>query len=256
MYYAFLQLKEFETFDLSSLRWVVIFGAPSSPDAIRRFHQHCPKALLYHGWGLTETNAPTTVIPPGSPKIESVGRPAPWIEVKILDDSGKELPRAQIGQIVVRGWIVSDGYYKNPELTKETFKSGWFYTGDLGKIDQEGDLYIMGRIKEMIKVAGEIVFEPEVEAAIHKHPAVAEVAVIGVLDKLRGEVPKAFVVLKEGQTLSEEELRYFCRQHLAHFKIPHYFEFPDSLPKNRTGKVEKEKLRPLALENAKINKSV
>ncbi|PIP21262.1 MAG: hypothetical protein COX40_00415, partial [Candidatus Omnitrophica bacterium CG23_combo_of_CG06-09_8_20_14_all_40_11] len=114
---------------------------------------------------------------------------------------------------------------------------------DLGKFDSEGYLYIVGRKKEMIKVAGEIVFEPEIEAAIHKHPDIAEVAAIGVPDKLRGEVPKAFVVLKEGSKLNEADLRYFCRQHLAHFKIPHYFEFITALPKNRVGKIDKERLR-------------
>jgi acyl-CoA synthetase (AMP-forming)/AMP-acid ligase II len=138
MYYAFLQLKEFESFDLSSLRWLVIFGAPSSPDAVRRFHQRCPKATLYHGWGLTETNAPTTVIPTGSHKIESVGRPAPWIEVKVFDDDNSEVPLGQVGEIVVRGWVVTDGYYKNDGLTSSVLRNGWFHTGDLGRFDAEG----------------------------------------------------------------------------------------------------------------------
>lgn len=243
MYYAFLQLKEFEAADLSSLRWVVSFGASNSPEALRRFNQYCPKAQLLNGWGLTETNAPTTVTPMGSKKIESVGRPAPWIKVKVFDDQDREPAAGEIGEIVVRGWVVTAGYYKQPELTKEAMRSGWFHTGDLGKFDRQGDLYIVGRVKEMIKVAGEIVFEPEVEAALHKHPDIAEAAVIGVSDKLRGEVPKAFVVLKAGSSLNEEELRYFSRQHLAHFKVPHHFEFVDNLPKNRTGKVDKEKLR-------------
>ncbi len=243
MYYAFLQLKEFETFDLSSLRWMVTFGASSSPDALRRFHQYCPNAHLLNGWGLTETNAPTTVLPMGLSKIESVGRPAPWIEVKIFSENDQELPLGQVGEVAVKSWVVTDGYYKDPELTRQTIRNGWFHTGDLGKFDAEGHLYIVGRIKEMIKVGGEIVFEPEVEAAIHRHPAIAEVAVIGVADNLRGEVPKAFISLKEGQAIKEDDLRYFLREHLAHFKIPHYFEFVKSLPKNRTGKIDKEQLR-------------
>jgi len=243
MYYAFLQLKEFETFDLTSLRWVVTFGASSSPDALRRFHQFCPKAHLLNGWGMTETNAPTAVLPMGSKKIESVGRPAPGIEVKVFDDADKEVALGQIGEIVVKGWVVTDGYYNAPDLTEEAMRGGWFHTGDLGKFDAEGDLYIVGRKKEMIKVGGEIVFEPEVEAAVQKHSDIAEVAVVGVPDPLRGEVPKAFIVLKEGKSLSEEDMRYFLRQHLAHFKIPHYFEFEEALPKNRTGKIDKEKLR-------------
>jgi acyl-CoA synthetase (AMP-forming)/AMP-acid ligase II len=243
MYYAFLQLKEFETLNLSTLRWIVTFGASSSPDALRRFHQYCPQAHLLNGWGLTETNAPTTVIPLGSNKIESVGRPAPWIEVKIFNANDQELPTQEVGEIVVRGWVVTDGYYKDPVATTEAMRAGWFHTGDLGKFDVEGDLYIVGRKKEMIKVGGQICFEPEIEAVLHKHPEIAEVAVVGIPDKLRGEVPKAFVVLKQGKILTERSLRYFCREHLAHFKIPHVFEFMSSLPKTRAGKVDKEKLR-------------
>ncbi len=243
MYYALLQLKEFETFDLSSLRWIVTFGASSSPDALRRFHQFCPKAYLLNGWGMTETNAPTTVLPMGSEKIESVGRPVPWIEVKVFDDKGAEAKRGMIGEVAVRSWVVTDGYYMDKELTLQTLRDGWFYTGDLGRFDSEGDLYIVGRKKEMIKVGGEIVFEPEVESAIQKHPDVAEAAVIGVPDGLRGEVPKAFIVLRQGKSLLAEDLRYFLRGHLAHFKIPHYFEFKTCLNKNRVGKIDKEKLR-------------
>ena len=192
---------------------------------------------------MTETNAPTCVIPIGSKKVESVGRPPPWIEVKVFDENGQESSYGQVGEIVVRGWVVTDGYYKDPEATALAIRNGWFYTGDLGRIDSEGYLYIVGRKKEMIKVGGEIVFEPEVEAAIHKHHDIVEVAVVGLPDKLRGEIPKAFVVLKADSDLKEEELRYFCREHLAHFKIPHYFAFVKDLPKNRAGKIDKEKLR-------------
>lgn len=247
MYYAFLQLKEFESIDLSSLRWIVTFGAASSSDALRRFHKYCPQAHLLNGWGLTETNAPTTVIPMGSNKIESVGRPAPWIEVKIFDESDSELPQGEIGEIVVRGWVVTDGYYKDSQTTGLAIRNGWFHTGDLGRFDGENYLYIVGRKKEMIKVAGEIVFEPEIESALLKHSDIAEAAVVGVEDKLRGEVPKAFVVLKEGRDLSEDALRYFCREHLAHFKIPHYFEFKSSLPKTGSGKIDKERLRKTSI---------
>lgn len=245
MYYALLQLKEFGAFDLSSLRWIVTFGAASSADALRRFHTFCPQAYILNGWGLTETNAPTTVISRGSPKIESVGKPPPWIELKILDENAQEVPAGQIGEIAVKGWAVTDGYYRNPEATASAIRQGWFYTGDLGKVDADSDLYIVGRKKEMIKVGGEIVFEPEIESVLHKHPAVAEAAVVGVADNLRGEVPKAFVVLKESESLTAQDLRYFSRQHLAHFKVPHYFELVGSLPKNRAGKIDKELLRKL-----------
>jgi len=243
MYYALLQLKEFETFNLNSLRWIVTFGASNSPEALRRFHQFCPKVNLLNGWGLTETNAPTVVLPMGSDNIESVGRPAPWITVKIFSENDQEVSGGKIGEVVVKSWVVTDGYFKDEKLTGQTIRNGWFHTGDLGKIDKEGFLYIVGRKKEMIKVGGEIVFEPEVEAVLQIHPDIAEAAVIGVADKLRGEVPKAFLVVKDGKNISEEDLRYFLRQHLAHFKIPHYFEFCPGLPKNRVGKIDKEQLR-------------
>ncbi|MFH1354659.1 MAG: AMP-binding protein [Candidatus Omnitrophota bacterium] len=243
MYYAILQLKEFETYDLTNLKWVVSFGAPSSPDQLKRFHKFCPKADLINGWGMTETQGPAVVLPRGSNKVESIGKPTPWMDAKIFDAGDKELPAGEIGELVVRSWVVTDGYYKDPDATAWTARNGWFHTGDLGKADTEGFLYIVGRKKEMIKVAGEIVFEPEVESAIHKHPQVIEVCVVGVQDNLRGEVPKAYIVLKEGSKLDENDLRYFCRKHLAHFKIPHYFEFRQSLPKNNAGKVDKESLR-------------
>jgi len=243
MFYAVLQLKEFESFDLSSLQWIVTFGAPSSADQLRRFHKYCPQADLINGWGMTETQGPTIVLPRGSVKVESIGVPVPWVKVKIFDDADKELPCGKVGEVVLQSWIVTDGYYKDPVATAEALRNGWFHTGDLGRIDEDGYIYIVGRKKEMIKVAGEIVFEPEVEAAIHRHPDIAEVAVIGMPDELRGEVPKAFVVLKKGKSLTGRDLQHFCREHLAHFKIPHYFEFQDSLPKTGSGKIDKTCLR-------------
>jgi acyl-CoA synthetase (AMP-forming)/AMP-acid ligase II len=120
---------------------------------------------------------------------------------------------------------------------------GWLKTGDIARRDKEGRYSIVGRKKDMIKVAGEIVFASEVEEVIHRHPKISEVAVIGVSDSMRGEVPKAFIVLKEKEALEIEELREFLRQHLAHFKIPHHFEFTKILPKNRVGKIDKEKLK-------------
>lgn len=243
MYTAVLSLKQIEKFDLSSLRWVVVFGAPSSPDTLRRFHQYCPNAKFLNGWGMTETCPPNTVTPLNSTKIESVGKPAPHCEIKIFDEKDQELPAGGIGEIVIRGWIVMDGYYKDTLATSEAMRGGWLYTGDLGRFDEEGYLYIVGRKKEMIKVGGQIVYAPEVEEAFCKHEAVLEAAVVGVPDSLRGEAVKAFVVFKEGKDVPAEDLRYFAREHLAHFKIPQSIEIRSALPKNRTGKVDKELLR-------------
>lgn len=247
MYYALLHLKEFEKYDLSSIRWVNVFGAPNSPDAIRRFKTFCPNAKLLNGWGMTETNAPNIVTPMGSDRIEAIGRPAPWIEVKIVDEGGREVPRGEVGEIVIKSWVVMEGYYKDPELTCEVIKNGWFYTGDLGRQDTEGMFYIAGRKKDMVKVSGQIVFPAEIEEVIHKNPSVREAAVIGVPDELRGETLKAYIVLNEDSLIDDGGLKQFCRQHLAHFKVPHSFVFVDSLPKTRTNKIDKELLKQQAL---------
>lgn len=250
MYTAILTMKEIEKFDLSSLRWVVVFGAPSSPEVLERFHKYCPNAKLLNGWGMTETCPPNTVTPmaclpdrQGSSNIASIGKPSPNCKIRIVDDAGREVAAGQIGEITISGWIIMKEYYRDPELTAETIKDGWLYTGDLGRFDADGYLYIMGRKKEMIKVGGQIVFAPEVEAALHKHEGIAEAAVIGVPDGLRGEVVKAFVTLKEGVKISAEDVRFFAKDHLANFKVPHYVEIRDVLPKNRTGKIDKELLR-------------
>jgi acyl-CoA synthetase (AMP-forming)/AMP-acid ligase II len=134
-------------------------------------------------------------------------------------------------------------YYKDPQATAYAKRNGWFHTGDLGRFDSEGFLYIVGRKKEMIKVAGQIVYAPEVEAALCKHSDVLEAAVIGIPDPMRGEAVKAFVVYKPGASIDTLGLKYFAREHLANFKVPQTIEALDSLPKNRTGKIDKEALK-------------
>jgi long-chain acyl-CoA synthetase len=243
MYTAILSSKQIEKFDLSSLRWVVVFGAPSSPDILERFHRYCPNARLLNGWGMTETCPPNTVTPMNSDNIASIGKPAPHCEIKVINEEGQILNPGEIGEILIRGWVVMDSYYKDPQATAEAIKDGWLYTGDLGRFDAEGFLYIVGRKKEMIKVGGQIVYAPEVESALYKHESVAEAAVIGIADSLRGEAVKAFVVLKEPGTVKEEDLRYFAKEHLAHFKVPQTIEIRESLPKNRIGKIDKEILK-------------
>ena len=152
-----------------------------------------------------------------------------------------------MGEIVIRGWVVMQEYYKDPEATAIAKRNGFFHTGDLGRFDENGFLYIVGRKKEMIKVAGQIVYAPEVEAALCKHKAVLEAAVIGVPDAMRGESIKAFVVLKEGVAVEPLEIKYFAREHLANFKVPQTVEVREHLPKNRTGKIDKEQLKQMAL---------
>ncbi len=243
MYYALLQMKEFEKYDLASLRWVNVFGAPNAPEAIRRFKTYCPNAKLLNGWGLTETNAPNTVIPMGSDKIESIGRPAPWITLRLVDDAGREVPQGAVGELTIKSWVVMEGYYKDAAMTHEVLRDGWFHTGDLARCDEEGLYYIVGRKKDMIKVSGQLVFPYEIEEAIHEHPAVKEVAVVGVPDALRGETVKAFIVAKEGVCVGEQDIKQFCRARLANFKRPGSVAVVAGLPKTRTGKVDKNALK-------------
>ncbi|MFC1514834.1 class I adenylate-forming enzyme family protein [Candidatus Omnitrophota bacterium] len=244
MYVAILSLKEADKFDLSSLRYVNVFGAPSSPDLLRRFHQLCPNAHLLNGWGMTETAAPNCYLPPGFTDVSSIGKFTPGLETKIVDDLGTTQPVGAQGELWVRGEPVMTGYYKEPGLTAEAMtEDGWLKTGDIAKFDEQDLCYIVGRKKDMIKVGGEIVFSAEVEEKIHCHPKVKEVGVIGVSDTLRGEVPKAFIVPHDGQSLGQEELRDFLKEHLAHFKLPHHYEFLTEIPKNRAGKIDKQFLR-------------
>ncbi len=243
MYTALLTLKNLDQFDLTSLRWVVVFGAPSSPEILEKFHKYCPNAKLLNGWGMTETCPPNTVTPLDNPKIESVGKPAPNCEIHIVNEDDQSLPQGEVGEIVIRGWVVMQEYYKDEEGTALAKRNGFFHTGDLGRFDENGFLYIVGRKKEMIKVAGQIVYAPEVEAALCKHEAVLEAAVIGVPDPMRGESVKAYVVLKEGISINPLDIKYFAREHLANFKVPQTVEIRESLPKNRTGKIDKESLK-------------
>lgn len=239
MYTAILTLKQIEKFDLSSLRWMVVFGAPSAPEMLKRFHQYCPHARLLNGWGMTETCPPNTVTPMNSDNIASVGKPAPHCHIRILDENGKDVPVGEIGEIVVQGWIVMQEYYKDPDGTAAVKRPEGLHTGDLGRFDPDGFLYIVGRKKEMIKVGGQIVYAPEVESVLYKHASIAEAAVIGIPEEFRGEAVKAFVVLKEGAGISPDDIRYFCRERLARFKVPHFIEIRSELPKNRAGKIDK-----------------
>jgi len=244
MYVAILSLKEYDKFDLSHLKYAVVFGAPSSPDLLKRFHKAYPNASLLNGWGLTETAAPNGYSPEDINKLSSIGRLDFGIEARIVDDDGAVLEGEATGELWIKGEAVMKGYYKEPQLTNKVLgDDGWFKTGDIARRDKEGFYYIVGRKKDMIKVSGQIVYAPEVEEVLMRHPKISEVAVIGVPDELRGEAVAAFIVAKDGEGLNEDDIRQFSRQHLAHFKIPHHIKFVDLLPKNRTGKVDKEALK-------------
>ncbi len=241
MFYAVLYLKDVSKYKLESLRWADVFGAPSSPDLLMRFAKLFPNAVVINGWGMTEVVPPISASSPGN--IQSVGKPVPHnVELKIFDAHDDEAATGKVGEIVAKGKSVFCGYYDEPDLNNEVFKNGWFYTGDLGRFDEQGNLYIIGKSKDTIKVGGELVWAAEIEEVLLKHPCVKEAAAIGIPDKLRGEVVKCFIVLKEGIVLPTRYIMEYLRDNLAKFKLPRQIEYLDELPKTGTGKINKAAL--------------
>jgi acyl-CoA synthetase (AMP-forming)/AMP-acid ligase II len=236
-------------FDLSSLRSCFSGGAPLPAEIARRW-----KALtgyeLIEGYGMSETTAPTHINPPQRPKYGTVGLPIPLTDARIvsLEDGVTELPPGQSGEIAVRGPQVTKGYWRRPDATKEALRDGWLLTGDIGFVDEEGYFTVSERKKDMLKVSGYSVFPAEVEAIMYRHPAIAEVGVVGVPDEYRGEDPVAFVVLKpeaKGK-VTGEELAAWCRAEMAVYKAPKQFRIVDALPKTASGKILKRLLREQA----------
>ena len=250
MWYALLYLKDIAQFNLSSVKLSVVFGAPSDPELIKKSNKYFPNAEIYTGWGMTEVVPPATVCKLAEPG--NVGKPYPWIKLKVVDENGFERKTGEIGELCAKGEGVFLGYYNEPELTAELFEDGWFKTGDLAYIDKEGCVHLVGRSKDMLKVGAEIVWCAEVENTIMKHPCVKEAAVIGIPDKLRGEVPVAYIVLKEGIVLPEKYIIEYAVEHLAKFKIPKHIIYMKELPKTGVGKVDKAKLKEIYAESQKI----
>ena len=243
MYATFLQVAPENRSSLASLKWCVSGGAPMPLEVMRAFEQEFD-LLVLEGDGPTECSPVTSINPwDAERKPGSVGLPLPGMEIKIFDEKDRELPPEEIGEIVVQGDNVMKGYWNRPQETAEALRSGWLHTGDLGKKDADGYVYIVDRKKDMVLVGGLNVYPREIEDVLYSHPKVLQAAVVGVPDKLRGEAVKAFIVLKPGQTCSAKEIRTFCRERLAVFKVPRHVEFRDELPMSNTGKVLKRELR-------------
>jgi fatty-acyl-CoA synthase len=252
---ALINHPELRGYDLSSLEFVQIGGAASPIDLIREVEQHmgCP---CYAGYGLTETTPVLTVaflkdhlknLPDEErwKRQAMTGYPIPGVELSIVDPGDNHLPHdgQTPGEIVVRADNVMAGYWKRPEETAEVMRNGWFHTGDMAVIDEEGYFLIVDRKKDIIISGGENISSIEVEKAVYSHPAVFECAVIAIPDDRWGEVPRALVVLKPGEAVSEKDLIDYCRTRLPGFKVPKSVEFFDSLPKGGTGKILKKELR-------------
>ena len=240
------QFPELKKYDLTSLQHLGYGGSPMAPELVHRTRQVFPDVKLVQVYGLSETGFLTGLLDHEhtEDRLTSCGRPCVGVDVRIVDGSGKELQTGQKGELVARGANIMPRYWNKPDETNAAFRNGFFRTGDIGYQDQNGYIYILDRLKDMIVTGGENVYSGEVEAVIYTHPAVREVAVFGIPDPKWGEIVMACVVLKPGRTLSADELIAYSRRSLASYKIPRRVEFSDTeLPKSGSGKVLKKVLR-------------
>ncbi len=249
IYQSMLEHPDLPRRDLSSLR-VAITGAADIPvELIRRVQQELPFQVLLTGYGLTEAGtASATVIGDDAQTVATtVGRPRPTFEIRIVDGSGEEVDDGETGEILVRGASVMSHYLDDPEATADALSpEGWLHTGDLGRLDDAGNLQIVGRSKDMFIVGGFNAYPAEIESMLLEHPAVADVAVIGIPDERLGEVGMAFVVPRQGTEPGEGEVIEWARDRMANYKAPRRVAFVEQLPINATGKVVKTELRALA----------
>ena len=230
--------------DTSRLRFALCGSAPVPVEVAKRYEElfHCP---VIEGYGLSESSCRSTFNPIDERrKLGSIGLPI-GNDVKIFDDDDNELPPGVVGEIVLRGANIMKGYYKDAEANAKAFRSGWFHTGDLGYQDEEGFFTIVDRKSDMIIRGGENIYPREIDEVLYQHPKVKDAATIGIPDALYGEEVKSFIVLREGESATEEEMIAYCLQHLADFKCPKTVAFLEDIPKGPTGKLLKKRLREL-----------
>ena len=232
--------------DFERVRFVFSAAAPLPLEVAKRWHEATGR-LIHEGYGLTESSPFATYDHRTRPRPGSVGTPVEGVEVRIVDGAGLPLGSGELGEIEVRGPNVMLGYWNRARETSEAIRDGWLRTGDVGRMDDDGYLYVVDRLKEMIIVSGFKVYPSEVERILHEHPAVSEPAVFGVPHPVLGESVHAHVVLRGDVRVTEDDLRGFCKRHLATYKVPAQFTFTDSLPKNATGKVLRRALRDAAI---------
>lgn len=253
MFIAELEHPDFWEYDLSTLRTGIMAGAPCPPSLMKRVMEemHCREILI--GYGETEASPLTHLTTRDDSmqrRVETVGKNLPHQEVKIVNlEDGQTVPLGEAGEICFRGYHIMKGYYGDPDATAEAIdEDGWLHSGDIGTMDAEGYLQITGRLKEMIIRGGENIYPREIEDLIFNHPKVAEVAVFGIPDEFYGEELMAWIQLHSGETMDEEEIRDFCKDKIAHFKIPKYIWFVDEFPMTVTGKLQKFRMREIAMK--------
>ncbi len=247
MFIAELEHPRFAEFDLTSLRTGIMSGSPCPIAVMRRVVSQMHMPELTTAYGMTETSPVSFQSQPDDTlerRVGTVGRVHPYVQVKIIDTEGRITPRGTAGELLTRGYSVMRGYWGDEERTREVIDAGgWMHTGDLAIIDEQGYCNIVGRVKDMIIRGGENISPREIEEFLYRHPAVADVAIVGIPDHKFGEVVCACVRLREGMSATEEDIREFCRGQIAHYKVPHHVRFVDSFPLTVSGKVQKYLIR-------------
>jgi len=247
MFITELDHPQFAEFDLSSLRTGIMAGAPCPVEIMKRVISQMHMEDILIGYGQTELSPINNMTLPDDSlerRTETVGRAMPWVEIKIVDESNRVVAIGEKGEICTRGYSVMREYWNDPERTAETIdEAGWLHSGDLATMDGEGYVRIVGRIKDMIIRGGENIYPREIEEFLYQHPAISEVQVFGIPDEKMGEEVCAWVQLNDGQTMTEEDLKAFCKDQITHFKIPRYVRFVTEYPMTVTGKIQKFVMR-------------
>jgi fatty-acyl-CoA synthase len=259
MFIAELALANFSSFDLSSLRTGIMAGSPCPIEVMRRVQSemHMPEVTICYG--MTETSPvsfQTAVDDPAEKRVTTVGRVHPHVEVKIVDERGRIVPRGTPGELCTRGYNVMLGYWNDPEQTAAAIDAArYMHTGDIAIVDDEGYANIAGRIKDMVIRGGENVYPREIEEFLYTHEAIRDVSVVGVPDERYGEQLCAWIIRHDGATITEEEVREFCRGQIAHYKVPHYVIFVEEFPMTITGKIQKYKIREQSIERLGLQRA-
>ncbi|APA02927.1 MULTISPECIES: AMP-binding protein [Bacillus] len=257
MFIALLNDSHFSEYDLSHVRTGIMAGSPCPAEGMREVIGKMGMTDITIAYGQTEASPVITQTRTDDSferRVETAGRALPHIEVRIVrPGTSQEAARGEQGELCTRGYHVMKGYYKNQEATEEAIdKDGWLHTGDLAVMDEDGYCKITGRLKDMLIRGGENIYPREIEEMLYRHPAVADVQVVGVPDPKYGEEAAAWIRLKDGQTASAEDIRAFCKEHIARYKVPRYVLFTDEYPMTASGKIQKFKLREKTIEELKL----
>ena len=258
MFIAMLEHPTFADYDLGSLRTGVMAGATCPIEVMKKVIDKMHMSEVQIAYGMTETSPVSTQTSADAPldkRVSTVGRTQPHLESKIIDPQGKIVVRGEIGELCTRGYSVMLGYWKNEDATLKAIDSnGWMHTEDLATMDEDGYISIIGRSKDMVIRGGENVYPREIEEFLYSHPLISDAQVTGVPDPKFGEELVAWVILKPGETLTADELRAFCRDKIAYYKVPRYIKFTDAFPMTVTGKIQKFKMRETSIDELGLKK--